>query len=248
MTPDAPNPQPQPNGTPQPGPQSDDGPAGALARAKRLRLVLIVSVLLSSTLALLAWTQLWGTVDVALTATTPERLDVEGATAAPAVTALALAGFALAGALTIAGPVIRVILGALQMLLGASVFLAAFLAVSDPAEASASAVTAATGIAGRESIVNAVVASSTTFWPYLALVAAVLMTGAGAAIIVTARRWPGATRKYQAVRFAPVNGRAGTSPAVAPGTPGIPPAAGPGDPVVDWDDLSRGQDPTSDGR
>ncbi|MFO7690628.1 MAG: Trp biosynthesis-associated membrane protein [Cryobacterium sp.] len=228
---------------------SNPQPAGAaVSRAKRLRLALIVSVLLSSTFALLAWTQVWGTVDVAVSTSVPQRLDVEGATAAPAVTALALAGFALAGALTIAGPVIRVILGVLEVLLGASVFLAAVLAVSDPAQASASAVTAATGIAGRESIVNVVVGTTTTFWPYLALGAAVWMSATGIAIVATATRWPGPTKKYQAVRFAPATGPSEPMPRVVPGTAGTRTTQPAGDPVVDWDDLSRGQDPTSEGR
>jgi uncharacterized membrane protein (TIGR02234 family) len=215
-------------------------PAGRpVATGKRLRLLLIVTVLAASTLALLAWTQVWGSVDVTGSAGVTEQIEVDGSIAAPAITALALAGIALAGALSIAGPVIRVILGILEILLGASVFLSAFFAVTDPAHASAAAVTAATGIAGRDSVASAVQSSTTTLWPYLAVLASVIMAVTGLLIVFTVRAWPGATRRYQSVRFAPVTTDAG--PSVR--RPGRAPDA-----VVDWDELSRGEDPTTQSR
>lgn len=215
-------------------------PAIVTARSgKRLRLLLILAVLGASTLALLAWTRAWGTVDVTVSGGVAEQITVDGAIAAPAITALALAGFALAGALTIAGPVIRVVLGVLEMLIGASVFLSAFLAVSNPAHASAAAVTAATGIAGREGVESAVEASTTTGWPYLALGASVVMVVVGFLIVFTTKRWPGATRKYQTVRFEPVTTDASPSSRAPDRAP---------DAVVDWDELSRGEDPTSESR
>src|SRR5665647_2348429 len=119
---------------------------------RRLKLTLILGVLLASGLALLAWTQVWINADVAMLGAVQRHLPVPGSTASPALSALALAGLALGGARTIAGPVIRVVLGLLEVLLGVSVFLAAFAAVSDPAAASAGAVTKATGIAGKNSI------------------------------------------------------------------------------------------------
>ena len=206
---------------------------------RRLRLVLILTVLVASTLALLSWTRIWGTVDVTVSGGVTEQIEVSGAIAAPAITALALAGFALAGALTIAGPVIRLVLGVLEMLIGASVFLSAVLAVSDPAHAGAAAVTAATGIAGRDGVAQAVEASATTGWPYLALVAAVIMAVTGFLIVFTTKRWPGSTKKYQTMRFEPVT----TDAAASAREPGRAP-----DPVVDWDELSRGEDPTSESR
>jgi hypothetical protein len=211
----------------------------ASSTGRRLRLLLIVTVLAASTLALLAWTRVWGTVDVPVSGGVAERIVVDGSIAAPAITALALAGFALAGALTIAGPVIRVVLGVLEMLIGASVFLSAFLAISDPARAGSAAVTAATGIAGRNSIASAVEATATTGWPYLALVSAVIMAAAGFLVVATTKRWPGTTKKYQSMRFEPVRADAAASAR----EPGRAPDA-----VVDWDELSRGEDPTSESR
>lgn len=220
-------------------------PAHTAAPGKRLRLLLILTVLVASTLALLAWTQPWGTLDVTVSGVAGggaiEQIEVDGGIAAPAITALALAGFALAGALTIAGPVIRVVLGVLEILLGASVVVSAFLALSAPAGAGAAAVTAATGIAGRDSVADAVLDSTTTGWPYLALTAGVLMAVTGLLIVFTTRRWPSATKRYQSVRFEPATtDAAGVTP-----EPGPEPSREP-DAVVDWDELSRGEDPTSE--
>lgn len=206
-----------------------------MADGRRVKLALILGVLLASGIALLSWTQVWILADVATSGSAREHLEVTGSTASPALTALALAGLALGGALTIAGPVIRVVLGLLAILLGVSVFLGAFLAVSDPAGASAAAVTAATGISGKESIDVAVIDPTVTAWPFVALAAAVLMALVGVAIVVTARRWPGPTTRYQAVRLEPARPTDADDAA----------EAAPRDAVDDWDELSRGDDPTT---
>lgn len=205
--------------------------------ARRLKLAVILLVLAASALALLAWTQVWITADALQPGSAAKTLAVTGSTAAPGLTALALAGVALAGALTIAGPIIRVVLGLLEILLGLSVGLAAALALGDPAGASAALITAATGIAGKESVTDGVVASVSTPWPYLALVAGVAMAAAGLIILVTARRWPGPGSRYQAVRFA----AADASGATATDLSGDPSS----DAVDDWDGLTRGEDPTA---
>ncbi|MFC6355465.1 Trp biosynthesis-associated membrane protein [Luethyella okanaganae] len=196
---------------------------------KRLKYGTMLLVVLASGLTLLAWTQTWFTVNLAEANDATLALDIPGAVAAPALTAFALSGLALAGALAIAGVVFRTVLGLLEILLGASVFLAAAFAFADPAGSASSAVTAATGVAGRESIASLVVSSSATGWPVVAMIAAPLMVVAGLAAIVTARRWPQSSRRYQAVRLEPVE-------------PALEDAA---DHSVDtWDELSRGDDPT----
>lgn len=214
---------------------------------RRLKLVLILAILGASALALLAWTQVWIHAEVGLPDAGTQVLNIDGAIAAPALTALALSGFALAGALTIAGRLIRFVLGALEVLLGLSVFLAAFLAVADPSQASAAAVTAATGIAGHESIQLSVLGTIVTPWPFVAMGAAVVMAMTGVAVILTSARWPGPTTKYQAMRFEAVASSDGSSPTALISSEGAvettPPA--PTDSVGDWDDLSRGEDPTA---
>lgn len=222
-----------------------------MASARRLKLGHILSVLAASGLALLAWTQVWVNATVGQTGAARQTLEVSGATAAPGVTALALAGLALAGALSIAGPVIRVVLGVLEVLLGFSVSLSAFLAITDPAAASAGAVTDATGISGADSVVDAVTEASVTLWPFVALLAGVLMAGAGVGVLVTARRWPGPTSRYQAVRFEAVD-PSGATGATGPfgatdagGHDAADVSAPERDAVDDWDGLSRGEDPTA---
>lgn len=207
--------------------------------ARRLKLVVILGVLLPSALALVAWTQVWIEARLDPSGSATRSLDVTGATAAPALTALALAGVALAGALSIAGPVIRVVLGLLEILMGFSVALAAVLAMIDPAGSSAALVTANTGIAGRASIADGVSATVSTPWPYAALLAGVMMIAAGIAVLVTGRRWPAPGSRYQAVRFesAPV----GSGNAV----PSSESAADAADAVDAWDGLTRGEDPTT---
>lgn len=204
---------------------------------KRVKLLLIVAVLAASGLALLAWTQVWVEVDVAAAAAAT-HLTVAGSTAAPAVTALALAGLALAGALTIAGPVIRSVLGALAVLLGLSVLIAALAPVTDPAAASAPAVTAVTGVAGAQSVRADVAGATVTAWPWVALLGAVLLAAAGIGILLTGRRWPGSTRGQQ-TRFVPAGAAMDTTDRHAA------PAAPSADAVGDWDQLSRGDDPTA---
>ncbi|MCU1443803.1 MAG: peptidase [Cryobacterium sp.] len=222
---------------------------------RRVKLGLILLVLLASAVALLAWTRVW--IDASVLAmgagSAPQHLEVAGANAAPALTALALAGLSLAGALTIAGRVIRVVLGLLAVLLGISVFLAAFFAVTDPARASASTVTAATGIAGNESILVGVADASLTPWPFVALGSGVAIAVAGIAILLTAKHWPGSTSRYSAVRLAPAGtsdstpGSATQNPVAPAGqaTAGEDPGAARSNSVDSWDDLSRGADPTA---
>jgi hypothetical protein len=150
-----------------------------MASGRRLKRNLVILVLAASGLALLAWTQLWANVAVATSGSARQTLEVSGATAAPGLTALALAGFALAGALAIAGPVIRFVLGLLEVLLGFSVSLAAFLALRNPAAASAGAVTKATGVSGTASVRDVVLSAASTPWPFVALLAGVVMAAAG---------------------------------------------------------------------
>jgi uncharacterized membrane protein (TIGR02234 family) len=205
---------------------------------KRLKLGAILGVLAASTLALVAWSQTWGTVTGSVPGGAEQQIVVTGAEAAPAVTALALAGFALAGALTIAGPIIRIVLGILQLLLGFSVGLAAWLALTDFAAASASAIVAATGLAGR-SAQDSMTDPILTVWPWVALGAAVLMFLAGLVVILTSRSWPGSGSRSRS-RFEPVTGT-GSAPTGSPA-----PDADATDSAVDaWDGLTRGNDPTA---
>lgn len=182
---------------------------------------LLASLVLSA-LTLLCWTMVWF---IATVTSTGAAIEVGGDVAAPALAALGLAGMALVAALALAGPVFRVILGALEAVLGACVAWSALSAVLAPVAASASLVTEATGVTGANSVERLVDSVVVTPWPVVAVVIGALSVLVGVFIVVTARRWPQSSRKYQAVRFEAVD---------EPRTD-----------AADWDSLSDGSDPTS---
>jgi Tryptophan-associated transmembrane protein (Trp_oprn_chp) len=192
-----------------------------VARARRFRLYTIILIGLLALLTLLTTTQTWWTLHLATT-----TIPVAGTVAGPALSALSLCGLALAAALSIAGPVFRLILGILQLLLGFTVVLTTVQSIAHPAEQAGTLISQATGVAGEAA--DAALVKSVDFagWPWVAIVFGVLSFGAGIWLLATFRRWPTASRKYQAVRFQP--------------------ADGPRDAVIDWDALSDGSDPTAE--
>jgi hypothetical protein len=195
----------------------------------RLKYTLVLAVLAVSAFVLFTWSRDWFVLTLA--GETADRVAVPGSVAAPALSALALAGIALAAALAIAGPVFRVLLGALQIVLGGCIVLSASLAVADPVSAGARAVTDSTGIDGTESIAALVARTTGSPWPAVTLVLGVLAALLGAAVLATFRRWPASSRRYSAARFddaAPARGRDAS--------------------VSDWDTLSDGRDPTGGDR
>ncbi len=195
--------------------------------ARRLKLTTILLGIVLAGLALLSWTQDWFHVVVASPQGGDLPLDVAGDVAGAPLSALALASLALFGALTIAGRVFRVVLGLLQVVLGASVVLTTATAVTDPVRASGSAVTTATGVDGTDSIRAIVSSVEPTAWPWLGLVAGVLAAVLGLATVLLSGAWPEATRKYSATRLVSADPTA--------------------DPAAAWDSLSGGDDPTDDG-
>ncbi|MCU1544543.1 MAG: peptidase [Microbacteriaceae bacterium] len=195
-------------------------PAAAGAPRRTKSLVVLVGALVALA-TLIAWTQVWFAVSLDDGA----RLDVDGQVAAPALSALALTSLVLVGALSIAGPFFRFILGMLESLIGVTVVLSCGIALGDPVRASAPAISVATGVAGGKSVRALVSVVSESPWPWVALVSGALLVVTGLAIIVLGRRWPGSSRKYQAVRLEPADAAR--------------------NPVDDWDALSGGSDPTT---
>lgn len=185
--------------------------------AARLRLGLVLAGLALGGIVLLTWTQNWAAV--VLVDGTP--LKVTGQAAAPVLSTLGIAVLALSAALTIAGPVLRRVLGVVQALIGAAVVSAAVAVIVDPVGASASTITEATAVAGSQSVAALVASVEPAFWPWLATACGALLTIVGSAVVITAGRWPRASRKYEAERS--------TDPSSASA----------------WDALSGGDDPTS---
>jgi hypothetical protein len=182
---------------------------------RRFRLVVVAAGVFTAALTLLAWTQEWFSLALV------ERpvLGVSGQSAAPALSALGIASLALVAALSIAGRVIRLVLGVVQSAIGVLVVVAAVVALRDPVGASAAIVTDATAVSGPQAIAALVVGVSTSAWPFVAVVAGGLSVLVGVAVLLTSARWPGPAPRYDAG-------------AVETGTAGA------------WDALSGGEDPT----
>lgn len=166
-------------------------------------------------------TQTWIHVAVGQGEVAQSDLDIPGSKAAVAVSALALVALAGALATSIAGKVARIVTTAI-VFLGAAGIVAVVLGIlADPAAAAMTEVGAATGIEGQGS--NA----TTTIFPVLAIVAAVVLGVAALLVLWFGQSWSVRT-KYDAAKAAP----AGAS-------------AEPVDEIDRWDQLSRGEDPTA---
>lgn len=194
--------------------------------ARRVKSTAIVAVLAVSGLVFLAWTRDWFVLEVTADGSSGVPVAVTGETAAPALAALGLAGLAAGAALSIAGRGFRVVLALLTMLIGGSVVLSGVLASVDPVGSSTSAISAATGIAGRESVAAVVESVAVSVWPAVAIGVGALLALSGVLVLATSSRWPGPSRKYDAVRLEHTDDGA------------------PLDAVDSWDELSRGDDPT----
>ncbi|KQR54542.1 hypothetical protein ASF88_07135 [Leifsonia sp. Leaf336] len=237
------------------------------AENRRVKYLTLLALVVGSGLGLLSATQTWFVIDVKDVANHAGTVTVAGSAAAPALTALSLAGLALTAALAIAGPAFRVVLSILGILLGVSIVFSAVSVVGDPLRAAGGAITSATGVAGEASLRKLVESTTTEFWPWLAVVGGVLVALAGILAIVFVRAWPGPSRRYQA-RFAGEDGRsaeeavAGLSEgddeaaggiadddqeareAAEADTPDTPTALDRDTAIDSWDELSRGDDPT----
>lgn len=202
--------------------------------AKRVRLVTLAALFAGGGLALLASTQPWVSVLLAEGEGTTRSLAVQGSHAAPASSTLALAALALVAAVALTGTVVRVVLGCLGALLGAGLIASALSPLSDPLGAASGAITTTTGVAGRDAIAGLVEHAEPTVWGFVAVAGGVIVAVAGVLVATTARRWPGPSHRYDVASNAP-------SAAVAPDDD----ASRRRDAAIDdWDDLSRGEDPT----
>jgi uncharacterized membrane protein (TIGR02234 family) len=200
---------------------SDARSSLVLARQRRLRLYTILGIGVLALLTLLTTTQNWWTLHL-----TGHTIDVQGTVAAGALSALALCGIALAAALAIAGPVFRLILGLIQLLVAFTIVFSSIVSLASPEQPSAELLTKATGIEGDAALQKLILSVSYTPWGGIAIAVGTLAFLAGIWLLVTFRLWPVASRKYSSARFEE--------------------AGGPRDAVVDWDALSSGEDPTDD--
>jgi uncharacterized membrane protein (TIGR02234 family) len=191
---------------------------------RRLRTVVISGIVATSALGLLCWSQRWFVVKLVVGGT----VEASGSDAAAALAALSFASLALAGTLIISGFVFRLILGVLQCLVGVSMTYSAWTAILDPGSAVSSAVTAATGIAGR-SVRGTIAGVEATPWPALALAVGILALALGIVVLISSPRWPVVSSRFDRLRTREPR----------EGTPIDE------DNSDEWQRLSRGEDPTT---
>lgn len=236
-----------------PQPEHDDR-----RESRRAKYLSMLAVVVGAGLALLASTQTWFTVHLTAEANHAAPVTVQGSAAAPALTALSLAGLALAAALAIAGRLVRIVLAVLGVVIAGCIALSAGIALGDPVLSAASAITAASGVSGGSSVARLAENVEVSFWPWVAIVGAVVLFAASIGVAVTSRLWPGPSRRYQAVRFEesaddegePEPAETAGADAVGEANPGASAGVEPGAPIdrdtaIDsWDELTRGEDPT----
>ncbi|MDQ1122288.1 Trp biosynthesis-associated membrane protein [Microbacterium trichothecenolyticum] len=194
---------------------------------RRARSTAVLAMLLAGAIGVIASTQTW--IEVTLDDGAQQTLAVPGADALPVLTPLSLAALALGAALSIVGPVMRYVFGALGLLIAAFMGVGTVqMIVATPVAATAATVTEATGISGTDAVASLVTDMSLTPWPVVTLLAQIVLAAAAAFTLATAHRWTsGASRKYRTA--AEAGGDAGR----------------PHDAIDSWDDLSRGDDPTA---
>lgn len=197
----------------------------------RSKLWLIAGIALVSAGALLAASQPWVSLELAPGAAAFEVLVVTGQQVNATLTAIALAGFAAALALTIAGSGFRRVLGVLVVLFGAGIAAIAISVLIDPWGAASGRLAEATGIAGDAQL-EMVERSSSSPFIVLALACGALLALLGALVAALGGRWGAAGRKYAAREDRGVRDAAAREDD-AP------------DRFSDWDRLSEGGDPTA---
>lgn len=172
-------------------------------------------------------------------------LAVSGGDATPLVRALALVGLAAAAALSTVRGAGRAVTGLLLALAGVAAVLATTAVLLDPAAAAAPAVRSATGLSSATAS-----GAAATAWPALALLPAAGLAAVGLVVLVRGRHWA-TTARFEAPAAAggdaaapgPTTGRT-TAPATGR-TAGPAPSPRPASRAALWDDLSRGDDPTT---
>ena len=221
--------------------------------AGRLKYGTILVAILASGLALTASTQTWFSLHLTATSGHSGTLTVSGSEAAPAIAALSLAGVAFGGALALAGRILRYVLALLGLVLAAGVIGSTASALADPVGTGITVVSKATGIAGDSSVRAIVGHADATAWPALALAGGIAIAVAALGVAVTGHLWPVASRRYGATEESPTAER-GASPSAVDADARVDDPDSAADvrarardaAIDDWDELSRGDDPTDD--
>jgi len=209
---------------------------------RRSRLLSVVITVVCGALGVISSTQTWLTVELEDAAR--HTLEVPGASAVPVLAPLSLAVLALGVALSIVGLVLRYVFGALAVLIGGVlVWLTARVVLEHPVSAVASVVTESTGIAGESSVAKLVASIDATPWPAVTLVVWAVLVAAGGFVLATAHSWSRTGRRYRTE--GPAKNPPGADAGGRTGDGPRPHDAAGSRAIDDWDDLSRGEDPTA---
>lgn len=207
--------------------------------------VVLVLVLLSASVILVSGSREWvqGSVgDAALGAST---LHGKGSDIAPGALAAALVGLASAVAAATSGRVVRVI-AACSALLAAALGTAVVISVlADPGGALRVLAAAGTGRSG-----TVVTDGQVGVWAWVALAASAVMGLGALGALVGSSRWHGLSSRYDAPVTSESSSTTSTSKSSQPGQSSPTSPSGPaldrrGRRESDWDQLSRGEDPTA---
>jgi hypothetical protein len=191
--------------------------------------VLLFSVLFSLS-CLLAWSQPWVLLSSMLPASTGLQ-EFSGETVAPALPGLVFLSIATLAVLAISGTVLRKILSVVLAFSGVGIFVIATNVISDPVQASISELSTISGINNDEELVSQVVNVSLSAWPFIASASGLVLTATAIVIFFTSAKWVSTSRKYDAdthrsseLENAPQSEKN----------------------IAQWDNLSKGTDPTTD--
>lgn len=196
---------------------------------RRARSTSVLAIALAGILSLIGSTQTW--IHIALVDGASADIPVAGADALPVLAPLCLAVMALGLALSIVGKILRILFGAVTVAIAVALATIILPVLAGPPLASVGpAITTATGISGDASLEALIASLTLTTWPAITLFLTVVLGLAGVFVVVTGWRWPSGGRKYQAAAAARRAARSDDTPL---------------DAVDSWDDLSRGDDPTS---
>lgn len=196
--------------------------------SKRMVLVLMLT---SAAVILISGSRVWVSGSAGDTVLGASVLNGRGSDVAPGALAAALVGLASAVAAATAGTVVRVIAASSAMLAAVLGVVVIISILTDPGGALGALAAAGTGRSG-----SVLAHGQSGTWAWVALAATLVMGFGGFCALVGASRWNGLSSRYD--------------PPVADQTERTSPLSSTGDPGrrrdMEWDQLSRGEDPTSE--
>lgn len=206
-----------------------------LTKRASLTLLLILSVT-----ALLGSSQNWLTFTLDTVASSNQNLSVAGNALAPLAFSLSITALAGIGALTIANRVVSVII--LVALSAASIGIVAvtWAVMADPVGYAKAQLSAATGLAGLNSLREHVVQTEISPWVAVTLVVAIVFAATSIATLFFVRNWAVAGTRYSS---RDVRGTAQDQAESSAETYARSEALS-DDRIQDWDALSHGEDPS----